>query len=44
MSDKISDAANGEMSPEQAALLTRRVRMMMVIAGLTIPAPTPKSP
>jgi hypothetical protein len=35
MTDKTSDAANGEMSPEQAALLARRVRTMMVIAGLT---------
>ncbi len=35
MTDKVTDPANAEMSPEQAALLARRVRLMMVIAGLT---------
>ncbi len=35
MTDKVSDPAVTDMSPEQAALLARRVRLMMVIAGLT---------
>ena len=35
MTDKTTDPAAAEISPEQAALLARRVRMMMVIAGLT---------
>jgi hypothetical protein len=35
MTDKTTDPAATEISPEQAALLARRVRMMMVIAGLT---------
>jgi hypothetical protein len=35
MIDKATDATDGEMSAEQAALLARRVRTMMVIAGLT---------
>ena len=35
MTDKTTDPAATEISPEQAALLARRVRVMMVIAGFT---------
>ena len=35
MIDKVTDTAAPEMDAEAAALLARRVRMMMVIAGLT---------
>lgn len=35
MTDKVTDSAVPEIDPEAAAQLARRVRLMMVIAGLT---------